>query len=135
MEEGQTAPAKKSKTYEPACEFNKDYYSILMEIKEKIEFESPKALRNPARFRNKDKYCHYQKDVGHDTNGCNNLKRLLNKLPEKGMLNSYVMKSKFTYKRANNGNGKGKENIDGYATDEGVVAMILGYFASGGLTL
>ena len=92
-------------------------------------------MRSPVRFRNKDKYCHYHKDVGHDTNDCNNLKRLLDKLAEKGMLNSYVLKSKVTYKRADNGNGKGKEKVDSYATDEGVVAMISSGFASGGPTV
>ena len=103
-----------------------------MEIKDKFEFESPKPLRSPARFRNKDKYCHYHKDVGHNTNDCHNRKRLLDKLAEKGMLNSYVLKSKFTYKRTDNGDRKGKEKVDGYATDEGVVAMISGGFTSEG---
>ena len=64
-----------------------------MEIKDKFEFKKPQPLRGPAKYRNKNKYCHYHKDVGHDTNDCINLKRLLDKLAEKGMLNSYVMKS------------------------------------------
>ncbi|XP_021773517.1 uncharacterized protein LOC110737465 [Chenopodium quinoa] len=90
----------------------------------------------------KNKYCHYHKDVGHDTNDCINLKRLLDKLAEKGMLNSYVMKSKFTYtrtdntseKRLKNDKSKDKED-DGNNTDSGFLVVISGGFASGGLTM
>ncbi|XP_021726890.1 uncharacterized protein LOC110694036 [Chenopodium quinoa] len=92
--DGQPQKFKKAKTYEPQYEFNKDCYSILMEIKDKFEFEKPQPLRGPAQYKNKNKYYHYHKDVRHDTNDCINLKRLLDKLAEKGMLNSYVMKSK-----------------------------------------
>ena len=113
-----------------------------MEIKDKFEFEKPQPLRGPAQYRNKNKYCHYHKDVGHDTNDCINLKRLLDKLAEKGMLNSYVMKSKFTYTRTNNTseqrqkNDKNKDKEDdGNNTDSGFVAVISGGFASGGPTM
>ncbi|XP_021749048.1 uncharacterized protein LOC110714805 [Chenopodium quinoa] len=108
---------------------------------DKFEFEKPQPLRGPAQYRNKNKYFHYHKDVGHDTNDCINLKRLLDKLAEKGMLNSYVMKSKFTYTRTNNTseqrqkNDKNKDKEDdGNNTDSGFVAVILGGFASGGPT-
>src|SRR6187397_1548966 len=109
-----------------------------MEIKDKFEFEKPQPLRGPAQYRNKNKYCHYHKDVGHDTNDCINLKRLLDKLSEKGMLNLYVMKSKFTYTRTNNTseqrqkNDKNKDKEDdGNITDSGFVVVISGGFASG----
>ena len=140
--DGQPQKSKKVKAYEPQFEFNKDCYSILMEIKDKFEFEKPQPLRGPAQYRNKNKYCHYHKDVGHDTNDCINLKRLLDKLAEKGMLNSYVMKSKFTYTRTNNTseqrqkNDKNKDKEDdGNNTDSGFVAVISGGFASGGPTM
>ncbi|XP_021765916.1 uncharacterized protein LOC110730419 [Chenopodium quinoa] len=117
-----------------------------MEIKDKFEFEKPQPLRGPAQYRNKNKYCHYHKDVGHDTNDCINLKRLLDKLAEKGMLNSYVMKSKFTYTRKNNTSDQRQKNDknndknndkedDGNNTDSGFVAVISGGFASGGPTM
>ncbi|XP_021714868.1 uncharacterized protein LOC110682831 [Chenopodium quinoa] len=140
--DAQPQKSKKVKAYEPQFEFNKDCYSILMEIKDKFEFEKPQPLRGSAQYRNKNKYCHYHKDVGHDTNDCINLKRLLDKLAEKGMLNSYVMKSKFTYTRTNNTseqrqkNDKNKDKEDkeddGNNTDSGFVAVISGGFASGG---
>ncbi|XP_021744646.1 uncharacterized protein LOC110710628 [Chenopodium quinoa] len=108
---------------------------------DKFEFEKPQPLRGPAQYRNKNKYCHYHKDVAHDTNDCINLKRLLDKLVEKGMLNSYVMKSKFTYTRKNNTseqrqkNDQNKDKDDGNNTDSGFVALISGGFASGGPTM
>lgn len=61
-------------------EFSKDSHSIVMKIKDSFEFEAPQLLRSPMRFQNKDKYSDYQKNVGHDTNECNNPKRLLDKL-------------------------------------------------------
>ena len=134
--------SKKSKTYEPQYEFNKDGYSILMEIKDKFEFEKPQPLRGSAQYRNKNKYCHYHKDVGHDTNDCINLKRLLDKLADKGLLKPYVMKSKFTYKRTDNTSEKKQQSDkkndkedDGNSTDSGFVAVISGGFASGGPTM
>ncbi|XP_021743268.1 uncharacterized protein LOC110709365 [Chenopodium quinoa] len=139
--DGQPQKSKKVKAYEPQFEFNKDCYSILMGIKDKFEFEKTQPLRGRAQYRKKNKYYHYHKDVGHDTNDYINLKRLLDKLAEKGMLNSYVMKSKFTYTRTNNTseqrqkNDKNKDKDDGNNTDSGFVAAISGGFSSGGPTM
>ncbi|XP_021733280.1 uncharacterized protein LOC110700091 [Chenopodium quinoa] len=138
MADDQQQKSQKVKTYEPQYEFNKDCYSILMEIKDKFEFEKPQLLRGSAQYRNKNKYCHYHKDVGYYTNDCINLKRLLDKLAEKGILNSYVTKSKFTYTRTDNTFEKKKKNDkedDGNNTDLGFVAVISGGFASGGPTM
>ncbi|XP_021749391.1 uncharacterized protein LOC110715125 [Chenopodium quinoa] len=140
--DAQPQKSKKVKTYEPQYEFNKDCFSILMEIKDKFEFEKPQPLRGLSQYMNKNKYCHYHKGVGHDTNDCINLKRLLDKLAEKGMLNSYVMKSKFTYTRTNNTseqrqkNDKNKDKEDdGNSLDSSFVAVISRGFASGGPTM
>ncbi|XP_021768042.1 uncharacterized protein LOC110732407 [Chenopodium quinoa] len=109
-----------------------------MEIKNKFEFKKPQSLRGPAQYLNKNKYYHYHKDVGHDTNDCNHLKILLDKLAEKGILNSYVLKSKFTYSRTDNKSEKKKNKEkegDGNNTDSGFVAIISGGFAAGGPTM
>ncbi|XP_021763664.1 uncharacterized protein LOC110728300 [Chenopodium quinoa] len=108
------------------------------EIKDKFEFENLQPLRGPAQYGNKNKYCHYyHKDVGHDTNDYINLKRLFDKLAEKGMLNSYVMNSKFTYTRTDNTSENKKKNDkdDGNSTNSGFMAVISGGFASGGPTM
>lgn len=55
---------KRARPYELAYEFNKDSYTILMEIKDKFEFEAPQPLRGPTKYRNHNKYCQYHKDVG-----------------------------------------------------------------------
>lgn len=102
-----------------------------MEIKDKFEFEAPQPLRGPSRFRNSSKYCYYHKDVGHDTNDCNNLKRLLDKLAAKGMLEQYVVKSKYKFQRKD----KHAKQDEDPETDPEVVAVISGGFASGGPTI
>ncbi|XP_021727195.1 uncharacterized protein LOC110694328 [Chenopodium quinoa] len=125
--------------YKPQYEYNKGCYSILMEIKDKFEFEKPQPLRGSAHYRNKNKYCHYHKDIGHDTNERNNLKRFLDKQGEKGMLKSYVLKSRFTYSRTDNKSEKKKEkkndDEDGNSTNSRFVAIISGGIAAGGLTM
>ncbi|XP_021740859.1 uncharacterized protein LOC110707158 [Chenopodium quinoa] len=133
----QQTKSKKAKTYEPQHEY-KDYYSILMEIKDNFEFEKPQPLRGPAQYINKNKYYHYHKDVGHDTNDYNHLKRLLDKLAEKGMLNSYVLKSKFTYSQTDNKSKKKKNNEkegDGNNIDSRFMDVILGGIATGNQTM
>ncbi|XP_021737540.1 uncharacterized protein LOC110704061 [Chenopodium quinoa] len=130
--------SKKPQTYKPQYEFNKDSYSNLIEIKDDFEFEKPTSMRGSVQYTNKSKYWHYHKDVGHDTNECNNLKRLLDKLAEKGMLNSYLMKSKFTYTRIDNKFEKKKQNEkkkDGNSMDSGFVVVISGGFAACGPTM
>lgn len=107
-------------------DFNKDPYSILMEIKDKFEFEAPQLLRGPLKLRNKDKYCRYHKDLGHDTNECNNLKRLLDKLAQKGMLDSYITRQKYKFAKREEARHKEAEEV---------VAVISGGFASGGPTV
>ena len=131
VEDGQKGqkPPKKRRAYEAAYEFNKEPHAILMEIKDKFDFEAPQPLRGSAKHRNTNKYCHYHKDVGHDTNDCFNLKKLLDRLAAKGMLEPYVKKSKFKFQR------KVESHQEGYDTDPEVVAMISGGFASGGPTI
>lgn len=70
----------------PVYEFNKDFYSISMEIKDRIKLDKPQPLRGPARFIDKRKFCHYHNEIGHDTNDCLTLKWLLDKLAEKGFV-------------------------------------------------
>ncbi|XP_021730704.1 uncharacterized protein LOC110697629 [Chenopodium quinoa] len=56
----------------------------------------------------------------------------------KGMLNSYVLKPKFTYSQIDNKSEKKKDkekDYDGNSTDSGFVAVISGGFATGGPTV
>ena len=84
---------KKVRSYDPKYEFKTDCYSILMEIKDRLKFDKPQPMKGPVKFRDRSKYCHFHKDVGHNTNDCINLKKLLDKLAAEGHLDSYVLKS------------------------------------------
>ncbi|KAL2898004.1 Tetraacyldisaccharide 4'-kinase, partial [Bienertia sinuspersici] len=72
-----------------------------------------------------------KQDVGHTTNDCHNLKRLLDKLATKGMLEQYVVKSKYKFQRKD----RQSQGDEGNDTDPEVVAVITGGFASGGPTI
>ncbi|KAL3626527.1 hypothetical protein CASFOL_030076 [Castilleja foliolosa] len=39
---------------------------------------------------NRDKYCRYHRDYGHDTNDCYNLKNLIEAIIRRGQLANYV---------------------------------------------
>ncbi|XP_048498022.1 uncharacterized protein LOC125496565 [Beta vulgaris subsp. vulgaris] len=83
-----TNSSKRSRRSEPAAsvepiEFNKDQYSILMEIKDQHELKAPTEMKTPYRNRDKSKYCHFHKDCGHETNECKHLKRALEDLARK----------------------------------------------------
>ena len=79
-----------------------------MEIKDRLKLDKPLPMKVPARFRDKSKYCHFHKDIGHGTNDCISLKKLLDQLAAEGHLNSYVLKSTVTLKTDKKG-GKDKE--------------------------
>ena len=65
-------------------------YSILLEIGDKDKVKGPAPMRTPAHQRNRNKYCHFHKEVGHETNECKHLKRVLDGLAAKGKLNAYL---------------------------------------------
>ena len=65
---------------------------MLMEIKNKFEFDGPPPLRTPAENRDRSKYCHFYRDTGLVTNDCKNLRKLLNGLAAKGKLPSHLIK-------------------------------------------
>ena len=130
-------PKKKKKvmSYESKYEFNSDCYSILMDIKDRLQFEKPPPMKGPTRFRDKSKYCHFHKDIGHETNDCISLKKLLDKLAADGHLNSYVLKSTVTLKTDKRTGKKADQPASSEETDPGVVSVIAGGFASGGPTI
>ncbi|XP_021720012.1 uncharacterized protein LOC110687695 [Chenopodium quinoa] len=132
VEEGPSKSKKAKKGYEPKFEYNTDCYSILMEIKDRLKFDKPHPMKGPVRFRDKNKYCHFHKDVGHETNDCINLKKLLDKLAADGHLKNYVLKSSVTLKTDSK---SGRENPHDSDSDSGFVAVIAGGFASGGPTI
>ncbi|XP_048502817.1 uncharacterized protein LOC125498620 [Beta vulgaris subsp. vulgaris] len=131
-----TTTSKRTMKSEPAAsaepiEFSKDQYSILMEIKDQHELKAPAELKTPYRNKDKSKYCHFQKDCGHETNECKHLKRALEDLARKGKMNSYLSQSSRKFQKRDDHHGRRK---DDESTDEDVVMVISGGFAAGGPT-
>ncbi|XP_021728738.1 uncharacterized protein LOC110695819 [Chenopodium quinoa] len=127
---------REAKMYSPKYEFNKDYYSILMEIKDRVSIEKPDPMKGSAKNRNKNKYCHYHEDISHDTNECYNLKGLLDRLADKGVLKSYVLRSKVTL-QTNTGKPPKKKSHSANSSDteEILIYTIASGFAGGGPTI
>ncbi|XP_021731506.1 uncharacterized protein LOC110698394 [Chenopodium quinoa] len=104
-----------------------------MEIKDRLSIEKSAAMKSPVSSRDKSKYCQFHEDVGHDTNGCCSLRRLLDRLAEEGALKSYFPKSKGAPK-TNKGHPS-KSIAANSETDEETVFTIASGFAGGGPTI
>ncbi|XP_057248156.1 uncharacterized protein LOC130590160 [Beta vulgaris subsp. vulgaris] len=131
-----TTSSKRSRRSEPAAsvepiEFNKDQYSISMEIKDQHDLKAPAEMKTPYRNRDKSKYCHFHKDCGHETNECKHLKRALDDLARKGKMNSYLPSSGRKFQEKDNYQARRK---DDESTNDDVVMVISGRFAAGGPT-
>lgn len=50
----------------------------------------PRMKPDSNNRRNRDKYCRYHRDYGHDTNDCYNLKNLIEAMIRRGQLANYV---------------------------------------------
>ena len=53
-------------------------------------FGEPAPLKTDPQHRNRNRYCHYHKDHGHDTSDCYELKDKIEELIQKGELRQYV---------------------------------------------
>ncbi|XP_021745256.1 uncharacterized protein LOC110711185 [Chenopodium quinoa] len=87
--------------------------------------------------RSQGKHCHFHDDVGHETNECISLKRLLDQLAEKGDLDSYVKKPKGKQppKKNQSARQKRQKPTDSSDTDEAAIYTIAGGYAVGGPTV
>ncbi|XP_021739691.1 uncharacterized protein LOC110706082 [Chenopodium quinoa] len=123
--------------YSPKYEFNKDNHAILKEVKGRLSLEKPAPMKGDPSKRNQDKHCHFHDDVGHETNECISLKRLLDQLAEKDDLNSYVKKPKGKHPPKQNQSAKQKRQkpADSSDTDEATIYTIAGGYAGGGPTV
>ncbi|XP_021727147.1 uncharacterized protein LOC110694275 [Chenopodium quinoa] len=80
-------PSKKRKEFtphSPKYEFNRDNHTIFKVVKSRLSLEKPTPMKGDPSKRNQGKHCHFHDDVGHETNECIRLKRLLDQLAEKG---------------------------------------------------
>ena len=65
---------------------------ILTQIKDEHCFKWPRPLHSSLNVRDKNKYNRFQKDHGHYTEDCRDLKEQIEKLIWKGKLQKYVKK-------------------------------------------
>ena len=71
-------------------ELNAPREHILMQMKNSTLFKAPPPLKSDRSRRNQKKYCHFYKDVGHDTSECFDLKEQIESLVRQGQLQGYV---------------------------------------------
>ncbi|KAK1393811.1 hypothetical protein POM88_012867 [Heracleum sosnowskyi] len=63
---------------------------ILYDIEKDRDFRWPKPLRGDPEKRDKNRYCRYHKDTGHDIDDCRQLKDEIEFLIRKGILNKFT---------------------------------------------
>ena len=67
----------RSQKYTP---LNMPFEQVLMQIKEDPFLKWPKKMKGDPNKRNKNKYCHFHRDHGHDTDKCSDLKQQIENL-------------------------------------------------------
>ena len=75
---------------------------ILMQIKDEHYLKWPRPLHLSPNVRDKNKYCRFHKDHGHNTEDCRDLKEQIEELIRKGKLQKYVKKGKYSKFRDSN---------------------------------
>ncbi|XP_043714981.1 uncharacterized protein LOC122663369 [Telopea speciosissima] len=67
---------------------------ILNEIKDRLTLRWPTKMVKPASERNKNKYCRFHQDHGHDIEECRQLKDEIEALIQRGRLNKFVKRER-----------------------------------------
>ena len=75
---------------------------ILTQIKNKHYLKWLRPLHSSPNVRDKNKYCQFHKDHGHNTKDCRNLKEQVKELIRKGKLQKYVKKNEYSKFRNDN---------------------------------
>ena len=74
-----------------------------MQIKDNHHLKWPKPLHSSPSVREKRKYCHFNKDHGHYTEDCKDLKKQIEELIQKGNLQKFVKKGESSRPRGDDG--------------------------------
>ena len=75
---------------------------ILTQIKDKHYLKWPRPLHLSPNIHDKNKYCRFHKDHGHNTEDCRDLKEQVEELIQKEKLQKYVKKSEYSKFRNDN---------------------------------
>ena len=63
---------------------------VLMQIKDDLSFKWPEKMKGDPRKQNKNKYCCFHRDHGHETNECYDLKQQIEILIKQGKLKNFL---------------------------------------------
>ena len=75
---------------------------IFTQIKDEDYLKWPRPLHSSPNVRNKNKYCRFHKDHGHNMEDCRDLKEQIEELIQKGKLQKYVKKGQYSKFRDDN---------------------------------
>ena len=75
---------------------------IFTQIKDEDYLTWPRPLHSSPNVRDKNKYCRFHKDHGHNTEDCRDLKEQIEELIQKGKLQKYVKKGQYSKFRDDN---------------------------------
>ncbi|XP_030970585.1 uncharacterized protein LOC115990960 [Quercus lobata] len=75
---------------------------ILMQIKDEHYLKWPRPLHSSPNVRDKNKYCRFHKDHGHNTEDCRDLNEQIGELIRKGKLQKYVKNEEYNKFRDGN---------------------------------
>ena len=75
---------------------------IFTQIKDEDYLTWPRPLYSSPNVRDKNKYCRFHKDHGHNTEDCRDLKEQIEELIQKGKLQKYVKKGQYSKFRDDN---------------------------------
>ena len=63
---------------------------VLIQIKDDPSLKWPEKMKGDLNKRNKNKYCHFHRDHGHDTNECFDLKQQIENLIRQGKVRNFL---------------------------------------------
>ena len=86
---------------------------ILTQIKDEHYLKWPRPLHSSPNVRDKNKYCRFHKDHGHNTEDCRDLKEQIEKLIRKGKLQKYVKNGEYSKFRDSNKSQNGTSSKSG----------------------
>ena len=82
-----TGPPTRNQNYTP---LNAPLDQVLMQIKDDHSLKWPEKMKGDPNKRNKNKYCRFYRDHGHDMDECFDLKQQIENLIRQGKLRHFV---------------------------------------------
>ena len=81
------SPFARNQQYTP---LNTPFEQVLMQIKDGPSLKWPEKMKGDPNKRNRNKYCHFHRDHGHDTDECFDLKQQIENLIRQGKLRNFL---------------------------------------------